>query len=175
MAIGLSQLIATAQSSSDQEALPLPCANSGAPRSRRTWPGRCMRILFAAARRRGPFMRAAPPGSRAGRRRFRRRFQLAKTALSRSSADLAFRSRSLLSLDPAFYCYCCPRCGARAFPRPSRPRRRAPGPALAGGLPRAGCPLAACAPPSEVEPAAVGEGCPHAGLVGICYAGNCEV
>ena len=31
---------------------------------------------------------------------FRRRFQLIKTALSRSSADLALRSRSLLSLDP---------------------------------------------------------------------------
>ena len=54
-------------------------------------------------------------------------------------------------------------------------RMRAPGPALAGGLPRAGCPLAAHAPALEVEALAVGEGCLHAGLLGVCDAEICEV
>ena len=53
-------------------------------------------------------------------------------------------------------------------------RTRAPGPALSGGLPRAGCPLAARPPALEVEVLAVGEGCPHAGLLGVCVAESCE-
>ena len=79
---------------------------------------------------------------------------------------------ALLSLDSlrALFTDAPMRCPALAIKRP-----RAPGPALSGGLPRAGCPLAACAPPLEVERAAVGEGCPHASLLGICYARNCEV
>ena len=55
-------------------------------------------------------------------------------------------------------------------------RTRAPGSALAGGLPRAGCPLAARPSDSGSEVgAAVGEGCLHAGLLGVCDAEICEV
>ena len=72
-----------------------------------------------------------------------------------------------------------PFCRSRAAmrcPRVWKRRTRAPGPALAGGLPRAGRPLAARPSDSgsEVYAAAVGEGCLHAGLLGVCVAESCE-
>ena len=61
-------------------------------------------------------------------------------------------------------------------PALTQKRMRAPGPALSGGLPRAGRPLAARPSDSGSEVgAAVGEGCLHAGLLGVCDAEICEV
>ena len=92
------------------------------------------------------------------------------------AASPKFLQRALSSsLDSSPFC----RSGRAAMrcPRVWKRRTRATGPALVGGLPRAGCPLAARPSDfgSEVHGAAVGEGCLHAGLLGVCDAEICEV
>ena len=130
----------------------------------------CSRIPFAAI----AAVRVCNwAGSRASQRKFRRRIAPAKAALSRSSAEhsQSFSQVSGLLL-PVLHTGA--RCGARAGGLTSPAGARPGPPFFSGGLPRAGRPLAARAPALEVEVAAVGEGCLHAGLLGVCVAESCE-
>ena len=128
----------------------------------------CSRIPFAAI----AAVRVCNwAGSRASQRKLPRRITPRKAALSRSSAEhsQSFSQQSGLLL-PVLHTGA--RCGARAGGLTS-PADARPGPSFTAGCPVLGAP-SLLAPALEVEALAVGEGCPHAGLLGVCVAESCE-
>ena len=74
------------------------------------------------------------------------------------------------------FCHYWLRLGLRdAVPRARIRRARCPGPPSPAGFPVLGAPSLLAPSLPEVEVFAVGEGCLHAGLLGVCDAETCEV
>ena len=129
----------------------------------------CSRIPFAAI----AAVRVCNwAGSRASQRKLPRRITPRKAALSRSSAEHS-QSFSQVWTFMAFL-HTCARCGARAGGLTS-PSGARPGPSFTAGCPVLGAPSLLAPALIEVEVVAVGEGCPHAGLLSVCVAEMCEV